>query len=105
MGMYAQLKDRQIKYSWPLSEAIGDAIGDELKPMLDDAYVTLTKDQVEAVITSMYVMLTEGLKDPVSPAGMVSGQFFLKAGNFGNVASALMDWFIFAEDTDTLDFG
>jgi hypothetical protein len=91
MGMYAQVNDRQVKYSWPLSEAIGDAIGDELQPMLDDAYVTLTKDQVEAVITSIYVMFRDGLKDPVSPDGMLSGQFFLKVGNLGNVASALLD--------------
>jgi hypothetical protein len=103
--MYTQAGGRDIKYSWPLSEAIGDAIGDELDVMLRDAYVTLTKDQVEAVITSIYMLFTGGIKDIVSPSGMLSGQYFLKVGNLGNVASALLDWLMQAEDADTLSFG
>lgn len=105
MGMYAQVGDREVKYSWPLSEAISDAIGDRLDVMLSDAYIELTKGDVECVIVSIYKLLTEGVKDIVSPDGMISGQYALKVGNLGFVMSALMDWHIHAETADTLHFG
>ena len=106
MGMRATLGDREIKYSWPLSEAIADAIGDDrLMPMVEDYYIELTKGDVECLIVSIYKMLTNGIEDKVSSDGFISGQYALKVGFLGITLSDLMDWHMNACPEDTLSFG
>lgn len=107
MGLYAQAGDREIKFSWPLSEAIGNAIGNErLDRMVEDYLVVLSKDDVECVIHAIYKMLTNGIRDVVSDHGTMSDQYSMKVGNLAwNIDHALRMWFREAEDLDTLEFG
>jgi hypothetical protein len=104
--MRVSLGGREVKYSWPLSEAIASAIGEErLMVMVEDYYIELTKGDVECLIVAIHDMLTRGVEDKISEPGFISGQYALKVGFLGITMSDLMDWHMNAEPEDTLSFG
>jgi hypothetical protein len=107
MGMYAHVDDREIKFSWPLSEAIRNAIGsDRLDPMVEDYVVVLSKGDVECVIHTIHEMLTNGIEDKVSEPGTMSDQYSMKVGNLAwNIDSLLRRWYREADHLDELVFG
>lgn len=107
MGMRAEVEGIEIKYSWPLSVAIKDAIGDDrLGPMLDDYYLELTKEDVYQVLVNIHYMLKKGIEDIISEPGYISEQYVIKVGWLAwGIFPALSRWHSEADPKDVLAFG
>lgn len=105
MGMYADVRGTQLKFSWPLSEAISNALPEgQLQEMLDDNFVKLTRSDVQAVLTAGYYMLTSGVKDRWNgeDTEVISAQYFVKVETLAKCMNVLADWFVWSEDQEII---